>query len=87
MKSPAIRNFHLPLPNELYEKLKEEARRRGRPATAVARQAIEDGLRERRRIELHEEIAEYARAHAGSSADLDLDLEQAGNDSLRKKRR
>jgi len=36
-----------------------------------------------RRQELSEEIAEYARECAGTSADLDVDLEAAGTESLR----
>src|ERR1700693_2677869 len=109
MKSPGIRSFHLPLPADLYEELRAEARRRGRPATAVARQGIEgglrrlrraearrrgrpatavarqvieDGLRALRRHELAEEIAEYVRENAGTSADLDAALEAAGVESL-----
>jgi predicted DNA-binding protein len=77
------RSFHLPLPADLYEELRAEARRRGRPATAVARQVIEDGLRALRRQELREEIAEYARENAGTSADLDAELEAASIESLR----
>ena len=83
MKTPAIRSFHLPLPSRLYEELQAEARRRGRPATAVARQVIEDGLRAMRRHELAEEIADYARENAGTSDDLDAELESAGIESLR----
>jgi predicted DNA-binding protein len=83
MKSTGIRSFHLPLSSELYEELRAEARRRGRTATAVARQVIEDGLHALRRQELAEEIAEYARENAGTSADLDTELEVAGIESLR----
>jgi predicted DNA-binding protein len=77
------RSFHLPLPADLYEELRAEARRRGRPATVVAREVIEDGLRALRRQELSEEIAEYARENAGTSADLDAELEAAGIESMR----
>jgi hypothetical protein len=77
------RSFHLPLPADLYEELRAEARRRGRPATVVARQVIEDGLRALRRQELSDEIAEYARENAGTPADLDAELEAAGVESLR----
>jgi predicted DNA-binding protein len=82
MKS-TVHSFHLELPADLYEELRAEARRRGRPATVVARQVIEDGLRALRRQELSEEIAEYARENAGTSADLDTELEAAGIESLR----
>ena len=87
MKTPAVRNFHLPLSAELYDELREQARRRGRPATVVAREALEEGLRARRATELHEEIAQYAREHAGTTADLDPALEQTGLESLARKRR
>lgn len=80
----AHRSFHLPLPSELYEELRAQARKRGRPATVIARQAIEYELRERRRQELREEIAEYAREHAGTPADLDGSLEAAGIELLRR---
>jgi len=83
MVNSSPRSFHLPLPVELYEELRKQARRRGRPATVLAREAIADGLRALRRQELSEEIAEYARECAGTSADLDVDLEAAGTESLR----
>ena len=82
MKNATVRNFHLPLPDELYEDLKSEAKRRGRPATAVARHAIKAWLRQRRRSELYEAIAAYARSRGGSEADLDTALEGAGIESL-----
>ncbi len=78
-----VRNFHLPLPEAIYEGLRGEARKRGRPATAVARQALEAWLRQRRRDELHEAIASYARREAGGPSDLDAELEEAGLESLR----
>ncbi len=82
MKDTTLRSFHLPLPADLYEELRAQARRTGRPATTVARQVIADGLRALRRHELAEEIAEYARENAGTSADLDAELEAAGIESL-----
>ncbi len=87
MKTSAVRNFHLPLSAELYDELREQARRRGRPATVIAREALEEGLRVRRAQELHEEIAQYAREHADTAADLDPALEKAGLQSLARKRR
>lgn len=84
MKEATLRNFHLPLPKDLYEELRRQARRRGRPATVVAREAIEASLRARRRQELADEISEYARKSAGTAADLDRGLEEAAIESLRK---
>jgi hypothetical protein len=71
------RNFHVPLDEDLYLRLKGEAERSGKPATELAREAIEATLTERRRAELDESIAGYARDVAGTSDDLDHDLEQA----------
>lgn len=87
MKSALPRNFHLPLPGKLYEDLKREALRRGRPATAVARTAIEQWLRRVRRMELSEAIATYAAEHAGTPADLDEAWEEAGLESWRNSER
>ena len=74
----AIHNFHLPLPESLYEELKEEAKKRKRPATVVARGAIADWLRSVRRSEISEAIAAYAAENAGTAADLDEAWEEAG---------
>ena len=82
----ALRNFHLPLPAPTYDELREEAEREGRPATSLAREAIEAWLALRRKMELHEEIAAYAADRKGSEADLDRPLERAAARHLRKGR-
>ena len=82
MKRTATRNFHLPLPESLYRRLKETAERQHRPATQVAKQAVEDWLDLRGRLELHEEIARYAAQEAGSGDDLDEALVVAGLEHL-----
>jgi predicted DNA-binding protein len=84
VKNAPVRSFHLPLPADLYEELRALSRRRGRPATVVAREAIQGGLRALRRQQVAEEIAEYARECAGTPADLDPELEAAGIEALRK---
>ena len=81
MKVAAERNLHVPLPGSLHEELRREAERSGKPSTALAREAIEAFLRRRRKRALHEAIAAYASAAAGT-ADLDPSLEQAGVDLL-----
>lgn len=63
--------------------LREEAEASKRPATAIAREAIESWLRERRRSELYEAIAGYAARHAGTDVDLMPGLESAALDHLR----
>ena len=75
-------NFHLPIPSELHEKLREEVEISGRPATSLAREALQDWLRDRKKQRLYEEIAAYATASAGTDVDLDEDLEQAGLEAL-----
>ena len=77
-----MRNFHLPLPDKLYRDLRAEAQRSSRPATALARQAIEIWLRHRRRLIRHQGIAAYAAEHAGSVLDLDSQLEAASIEHL-----
>ena len=71
------RNFHLPLPEPAYRRLREAAGRAKQPATVVARYAIETWLREQRKVALHEAIAAYAAKMAGTPADLDPELEAA----------
>ena len=80
---PPPRDFHLPLPEGVYEALHQEASRLGRPATAVAREAIELWLQERKRAVVREAIAAYAVQHAGTSVDLDPDLEKAALEAWR----
>jgi hypothetical protein len=82
MNPRASYNFHLPLPSDLHEMLRDEVERSGQPATTLARQALYDWLKQRRKQRLHEEIATYAAAHAGTEADLDPDLEQVSTRSL-----
>jgi len=81
-----VRNFHLPLPGAVYDALRREADAAGRPATAVAREAIEQWLRDRQRMMVRESIAAYAARHAGTSVDLDPALESAGLEVLRAKK-
>lgn len=82
MKATAPSNFHLPLPADVRDLLREEVARSGRPATAIAREALTEWLRERRKSRLREEIAAYATACAGTPADLDEELESVGLSSV-----
>jgi hypothetical protein len=72
-----MRNFHVPLPDEVYDNLRKEAERSKRSATTLARRAIEIWLKQQRRAALHQEIAAYADKFAGTDADLDQSLEAA----------
>jgi predicted DNA-binding protein len=77
-----IHNFHVPLPDPVYQRLKEAAARQQRPATQLVKHAVDYWLAEQEKIAVHEEIAAYARAMAGSDNDLDVALEAASVDFL-----
>ena len=79
----AIRNFHLPLPEPIYRRLRDAAERTNQPATTLARYAIESWLREHRRTMVREAIARYAVDAAGSREDLDEAQEAASLEVLR----
>ena len=87
MTKPRVRNFHLPLPEALYRRLRSQAAAAGKPATVVARDAIDAWLRERRRAAVHESIRKYAVAMAGTGADLDPALEAASLEHLAEEER
>jgi predicted DNA-binding protein len=75
-------NFHIPLPEPVYQRLKSEAQKRRKPATQLAKQALEYWLDEQEKLALHEEIATYAAAVAGTADDLDEALETASLENL-----
>jgi hypothetical protein len=79
-----MKNFHLPLPEPTYSGLRAEAQRTGRPATTLARQAIDSWLRDQARKTTHDAIAAYAAEVAGTELDLDRELESAGIEHLAK---
>lgn len=82
MKKTAMRNFHVPLPDDLYKKLQEEAVRSRQPMTVLARQAIESWVQQRQKAALHETLAAYAAQCAETPADLDEELEAASVEYL-----
>jgi predicted transcriptional regulator len=82
METTRTRNFHVPLPDDVYEELRTEADRSRTPATVLARRAIESWLQQRRKALQHHAIAEYATRYAGSEADLDEGLEAASGEHL-----
>ena len=77
-----MKNFHLPLPDEIYDHLRMVAQRAKVPATTLAREAIDCWLRQQQRKARHDAIAAYAKEMAGTPLDLDPDLEAAGIDHL-----
>jgi hypothetical protein len=83
-RSAELKNFHLPLPEQTYTRLRAEAERTQLPATTLARQAIDSWLRYQARKARHDAIAAYAAEMAGTDLDLDRDLESAGIEHLTK---
>ena len=77
-----MKNFHLPLPEQTYARLRAEAERTQVPATTLAREAVDEWLRQQSRKARQEAIAAYATAMAGTGLDLDADLESAGIEHL-----
>ena len=77
-----MRNLHVPLPQGLYDRLRQESERTGQPGTALVREAVDVWLSERERTVIRDEVARYAREVAGSMDDLDTELEAASLDSL-----
>lgn len=73
-----MHNFHLPLPEELHQMLREEAAQSGKSATSLAREALTRWLTTQRKKRRHAQITAFAKAHAGTQVDLDLTLEAAG---------
>jgi hypothetical protein len=79
-----MKNFHLPLPEPTYSRLRAEAERTQVPATTLAREALDWWLREQSRKSRHDAIRNYASEMAGTSLDLDPRLESAGLEHLMK---
>jgi hypothetical protein len=80
--SKTMKNFHLPLPEQTYSLLRAEAERSQVPATALAREAVDWWLRRQLKKARRDAIASYAAEMAGTSLDLDSDLESAGIERL-----
>ena len=80
--SASSHNMHLPLSTDVHTRLKAEAKCSGRPATVLVREAIETWLEERERAALYHAIAHYAQAVAGTSDDLDAEVEKAAVEHL-----
>ena len=87
MAAKIAHNLHVPLSAPVHARLRAEATRAGRPATTLAREAIESWIAERERHAVHQAIVDYADAMAGTPADLDEDLEQAAIANLVPRRR
>lgn len=79
---PTRRNFHVPLPEDLYLALQAEAEQAQRPAIALAREAIASWVERRRQTRIDQDILAYAAAVAGTADDLDQAIEGASLEVL-----
>ena len=75
-------NLHVPLPEDLDAALRSECDRSGESKTQFAREAIALLLEQRHREALHQEIAAFAAAAAGTDHDLDAAFEAASVEDL-----
>ena len=66
----------------MHARLKAESKRSGQPTTALVREAIDAWLAEREKEALHASIADYAHTVAGTTADLDPEMESAAVEHL-----
>ena len=80
----AMKNFHLPLPEETYAQLRAVSTKTEIPATTLAREAIDAWLKAQARDARRAAMAEYADAVAGTLEDFDPDVEAAGLEHLAK---
>lgn len=77
-----MRNFQLPLPDDVYRELRAQAERTSRPDTALALEAIESWLRGHRTSARHDAISAFAAEYGGTSIDLDVDMDAVSTEHL-----
>jgi hypothetical protein len=82
VRAELMKNFHLPLPEETYTRLRAEAERTQVPATTLAREALDWWLRQQARKATQDAIATYAAEMAGTPLDLDAHLESSAIEHL-----
>ncbi len=82
MSSKSTRNFHLPLPEDLYSKLMHLSRNSAQPATVLARKALRFWFEQLEKEELDRQIREYACSVSGTDCDLDEELESSAMEFL-----
>ncbi len=76
------KKLNVPLSQEMHQALFSEAHAAGVPATRLVRSLLEDWLEQRRRERRREEVRKFALKHAGSTLDLEPELEVAATEEL-----
>jgi predicted DNA-binding protein len=78
----ATKKLHVPLTAELHGSLQQISSAVGKPATVVAREAIEEHLKRLKKSVIDESIQRWALEVSGTDLDLDPELEEAAVDFL-----
>lgn len=82
MNDASIHNFHLPLPEDLYQALRKEAKQAKQPLTQFTRQILKAWFEQKRQFRIEEKIADYAVKFGETEYDLDPTLEEASIEHL-----
>ncbi len=75
-------HLHLPLSEELSNRLRCAAQRTKQSSTTLAREAINLFLKDEEKKLLHQQIAAYATTYADTKEDIDKELEAASISAL-----
>ncbi len=78
----ADHKIHIPLSKELYEWLKEEAKRSRQPATVIAREALESRRKAQQKKQREADLEAFIEANAGTEWDYDPAVGEASLESL-----
>ena len=78
----AEHKIHVPLPRELYLWLKQEAERSKQPATVIAREALEQLQKARKKAEREEALRLFIAENAGTEWDYDPVIGEAGLETI-----
>ncbi len=84
MSISSPKNIHVPLDNTIHLELKKIAESLKLPLTTLARVAIQDWIKARKRFQVQKELAAYVSKYAGSDLDLDTSLEKEALKELQK---
>ena len=76
------KNLHVPMPSDLHDELRKMAAQLGKPATVLAREAIERYLGQLHKQAVDAAIQDWAREVMGTQLELDPQLEAAGVEFL-----
>ncbi len=79
-----MKNMHIPLPVQWYEKLKDLAEVSHTSATELVRAAVIEFIKKQEKKTIDNAIAQFASEYGGTEWDLDKDLEDTSLECLRR---